>query len=503
MKPLSASPDGEDGGLAQRRRAQVERITCSKLFRNAPALQRLLQYLAHKTIEGQGDQLKEYSIGVDVFERRVDYDPKTDTVVRVEVHRLRQKLKEYYETEGASDPIVFQIPRGHYILSFTDGGAQGGNGVSGSSTSTATATAQTQTAGVDSHSKAGSVGPGRIPILSQRAVLLLALALFFVLGILVGTNWKKLVIGNRSEASLLHAGSRTAKSNDLVRGFWAAFLGNDVTPIIGYADAVFLVDESDDLFRFRHGATDKRGTHVDPHLARQFASNSEVVARAGPLFYEDGYSGIGDVQSIYRLTQLFTQMGYSATAQRCRLVTIDDLQEHNVVLLGSSFQNEAVAQLFRGGEDFVYEASPDRVHALWNGRILNLHPQPGEAASYQTERDPVTGIVKADYALVTIRPGISPGRFIAVLGALDTSGVMGATRFVTSEAGLAELNQRLASSGEAFQKASPPFFQALLKVDVENGLDVLAVRLLAIHPIRAANGRDFGSTPQPPPSKSQ
>src|SRR6266404_4448174 len=98
-------------------REQLDRILRSGSFRNAPALQRLLQYVTSKSAEGQVTHLKEYTIGIDVFGRGDGYDPKIDPVVRVEMHRIRQKLKEYYQNEGANDAIFVEIPTGHYVPS--------------------------------------------------------------------------------------------------------------------------------------------------------------------------------------------------------------------------------------------------------------------------------------------------------------------------------------------------------------------------------------------------
>jgi hypothetical protein len=94
---------------------QLGKIIHSKAFRHCSALQRLLQYLVAKAIADRYAEIKEYTIGVEVFERGQNYDPQTDTIVRVQIHRLRQKVKEYYESEGINDPIFVEIPKGHYI----------------------------------------------------------------------------------------------------------------------------------------------------------------------------------------------------------------------------------------------------------------------------------------------------------------------------------------------------------------------------------------------------
>ena len=81
-------------------------------------LQQLLQFLATKAFDHGSDSLKEYTIGVEALSRPQDFDPKTDTIVRVQIHRLRQKLKEYYDSDGSRDPILIDIPKGHYLPSF-------------------------------------------------------------------------------------------------------------------------------------------------------------------------------------------------------------------------------------------------------------------------------------------------------------------------------------------------------------------------------------------------
>src|SRR5271163_1805247 len=97
---------------------QVRRVLQSTTFRNATTLQQLLQFLAAKTTAGSNDILKEYTIGVEALGRKQDFGPKIDPIVRVQSHRLRLKLKEYYDVEGSHDPILIHIPKGHYLPTF-------------------------------------------------------------------------------------------------------------------------------------------------------------------------------------------------------------------------------------------------------------------------------------------------------------------------------------------------------------------------------------------------
>lgn len=75
---------------------------------------RFLRLAVERTLAGQADQLKEYMIGVEVFDRKASYDPRVDPIVRVEARRLRAKLKAYYEGDGSADPVLIEFASGGY-----------------------------------------------------------------------------------------------------------------------------------------------------------------------------------------------------------------------------------------------------------------------------------------------------------------------------------------------------------------------------------------------------
>ncbi|HTW66427.1 MAG TPA: hypothetical protein VME17_17515 [Bryobacteraceae bacterium] len=97
---------------------QVQRIIQSKAFRTSEVHRNLLQYLAEKSLSGGADALKEYTVGLDVFAKPESYDPRQESVVRMHVARLRQKLAEYYRSEGADDPILIEVPKGGFKVTF-------------------------------------------------------------------------------------------------------------------------------------------------------------------------------------------------------------------------------------------------------------------------------------------------------------------------------------------------------------------------------------------------
>lgn len=97
---------------------QIQRILQSKAFRTSEVQRNLLAYLADKSISGTADNLKEYVVGLDVFGKPASYDPRQESTVRMHVGRLRQKLAEYYRLEGVEDPVVVDLPKGGFKVTF-------------------------------------------------------------------------------------------------------------------------------------------------------------------------------------------------------------------------------------------------------------------------------------------------------------------------------------------------------------------------------------------------
>ena len=93
---------------------ELGRMLQSKTFSRASRLRKFLEYIVQEELAGNGGQLKEYQIGVAVFERGAGFDPCIDTIVRVEAIKLRARLNAYFEDEGATEPVRISIPKGSY-----------------------------------------------------------------------------------------------------------------------------------------------------------------------------------------------------------------------------------------------------------------------------------------------------------------------------------------------------------------------------------------------------
>lgn len=101
-------------------RAELEKVLSSATFVNAIRLSRFLRYVVEQTLAGSASDIKEYPIGVEVFDRGEGFDPRVDPVVRVEARRLRAKLAEYYDAEGRGNAVKVRLPKGGYTPVFEE-----------------------------------------------------------------------------------------------------------------------------------------------------------------------------------------------------------------------------------------------------------------------------------------------------------------------------------------------------------------------------------------------
>jgi hypothetical protein len=113
---VAAGPNGAPKPSPEAVRAQLAKILASRAFAGAERPGRFLRFIVEQALAG--NQLKETLLGVEVFGQSPSYDPRLDGVARVEAVKLRSRLKEYYETEGAADPVRIDLPKGGYLPCF-------------------------------------------------------------------------------------------------------------------------------------------------------------------------------------------------------------------------------------------------------------------------------------------------------------------------------------------------------------------------------------------------
>ncbi len=114
MQPFTEQADVADTQV----RSALQRVVTSAEFSRSPQLQRFLTFVVNESLAGRSDRLKEYTIGVEVFARPATYDPRLDSLVRVEAKRLRDLLEHYYQNNGKFDVVRIELPRGSYVPLF-------------------------------------------------------------------------------------------------------------------------------------------------------------------------------------------------------------------------------------------------------------------------------------------------------------------------------------------------------------------------------------------------
>jgi tetratricopeptide (TPR) repeat protein/TolB-like protein len=116
--PIEETTAVLNGVPAAEIRGQLDLILRSRAFIQSHRIRRFLQFVVEESLLGQPHRLKEYLIGLEVFDRREAFDPRVDSIVRVEARRLRYKLEEYYRTDGREDGIRIVLRKGSYVPIF-------------------------------------------------------------------------------------------------------------------------------------------------------------------------------------------------------------------------------------------------------------------------------------------------------------------------------------------------------------------------------------------------
>lgn len=118
MTKSESPPASANGVDAREVRLCLDKILASPSFANSPRMQQFLQFIVEETLQGRTDAIKETVIASCVFNRKSDFDPRNDSVVRVEASHVRKRLREYYLGEGRKDSLVLELRPGGYVPVF-------------------------------------------------------------------------------------------------------------------------------------------------------------------------------------------------------------------------------------------------------------------------------------------------------------------------------------------------------------------------------------------------
>ena len=215
-------------------RSQLEKIVCSQAFRGAELLKSFLRYVIDRTLDGSESDVKEYTIATEVFGRKESYDPRIDSVVRVQAARLRSKLREFYLNEGRSELVHVNLPKGHYIPFFSYSGSNSRLG-------------QVSATGGRVLMSVGDEAHRAIKRSWERLASSFLSAALAIITVLLGTS----AYLYRSEATQLRQPTSPRPQDPIfakaMAPFWADFLGSGNSILVAYSNPIFVGNPVDGM----------------------------------------------------------------------------------------------------------------------------------------------------------------------------------------------------------------------------------------------------------------
>ena len=408
---------------SERYTKQLDQITKSHSLRGSESLCKLLQYLAKQAISHPAAPLKEYQIATEVYGRHADFDPQSDSTIRVQAGRLRVKLAENYAAEGAADHIVVKIPKGSYHLVFEERQMEPRAVTPNKEVSAATTLTQ--------------AGPSPW----NAAVIVLGVCLILSLIALGSLLWsrRQQVIGSAAVASAQPVTGPLAE-------FWRPFTSGPEQPWVIYSNAAF-VGRPETGMRYYNPSRDAK-TSVYDH-----------------------YTGVGEVLAVHALDDVFAGLGRQIRVKRGSLFSLDDANNANLIFVGSPSENLSLLDI-AGTQEFVFQRVESGVRK-GDLSIVSRHPKAGEASSFLAS--PSGSALTEDYGVVGLIPGSSPGRFVMMLAGTTTFGTQGVVEFVSRPDGVEKLLRELPGSTAEMKP-----FEALVRVKIARGVpldaELVAVR---------------------------
>ncbi len=394
-------------------RAQLDRLLRSKTFETSEVHRHLLQFLAERAISGEGDRLKEYTVALEAFGKPPSYDPQRDSVVRLQVGKLRQKLLTYYQAEGRDDPIYVGLPKGGFKITFAPASAP---------------------------RQSGAVFPGPI----RRIVLALSAALLLAIA---WASYSTVRLAQTRHA----AGPVVERWTPELEKLWAPFLESKRPLLVCLGAPLFLHFSSFGFFR------DPR---ANDWQEVERSERATIVRRAipdRPAMPWYAFTGAGEASGAFLLAKLLSTRKQELLLTRSNLLSWQEIADNDVVFVGPpKFNIHLQSAPFT--QEIVVE--PDG--------IRNLKPQGNEPVFLKDRLLDGRQSEGETHALISRAPGLSGvGEFVAIAGNASAD-TFAAAQWLTQPWRAKELNGRLRMpSGEI-----PRYYQVVLKVAFKHGIPV-------------------------------
>jgi len=380
--------------------AQVERVANSETFRNAEVLQRLLKFIAEKSIAGEADQLKEYTVATDGLGRPASYDPGHDSLVRIQIGRLRSRLADYYRTEGERDPIVLGVPKGHFELTWER----------------------------------------RALAWSKVQVLAVPILALWAIGVTV-LFWQE----HRVSAPL-----REAWTPEL-QELWRPFLESKRPLIVVVSSPLFVGFQGSGFYR------DQTLNQWDEVLSSPKVQALRKTLNSPAILERYYYTGLGETSAAFRLGKLLDISGLKMSITRSSLISWQQIVDNNILFVGAArvFRDQLnklpVDRDLVMREDGIYDL---KAESGQTPLFADHYPSIGANESSGTPDD---GEV---YALVSHMPGPLGSGDIQTFNSNHSPGVQGAVQWFTDPDFVRSLTSKLRKPDGNL----PRYFQVVLKI---------------------------------------
>lgn len=414
-----------DAGLAgDPRWLLVQRIVGSSGFVNSQRLSAFLLYVSKQSIAGKGDALNERLIGEAVFERSPDYDPRDDNIVRSHASRLRTRLEEYFEREGASESLKVSIPRGSYAPVFEETASPVELGNSG----------------------AGTEGSDRD---SGQRKLPLRMTIWGAIGLIVVAAIAATVAVRYRQYSAEHTPSHK---------LWSQMFRKQQQTLIVPADSSLVIA------RLLSG----HQVALSSYAGGQYKQDPGCTKPCDPAMIHTvellRYTSMSDLEFAVKITRLPEAIPDRTEIRYARDIELKDLKESNLILAGSQEADPWMAAI-SGQMNFVVHDDPDAGPL----RVENRHPQAAEKSEYAYDSH---DLQHRGLATISFLPNLGGSGNLLVVQGFSLAGTQAAAEFVTSGH---DLDALLGAYGGG--SAALPHFEILLSTVEINGMATRAVPL--------------------------
>jgi hypothetical protein len=420
------------------------RVAAAPQFARAARLRDFLLYVCRNALTHHTQEIHEQQIGAEVFGRRSDYNPAEDNIVRVEAREVRKRLAQYFAGDGSAEPIRITIPKGSYVPLFesqapvsagagTDRNADGEN--PGGDVNRLVASE-----GVRRGMRVAIEGPDRETV-SRRlwhAALVVALAGVGLAAILYWEPTRVSALLPRTSASSASPALQPQAS------LWPELFPSGSRINIVVADSALVLVE--DI------------THTTVSLTDYMSRNYERTLKGPevPLIAGRPYTDLADVMVTSKLLRAIHRQPLLPLVRYPRDLTFRDLENDNLVFLGSAYSDPWVGE-FDAQAEFRIVKNPVTGFLCF----ANTLPLPGEGERYCAS--PVASGGLETYALVTFMPNLQDTGNVLILEGTTGAGTEAAGDFMTNPHYSSRLRALLGVRAEA---KSLPYFQLLLRAIV-------------------------------------